>query len=130
MSKHRPAVQTTALPTAPAQGFNDWAEHIHRELREGYGNKYCSASVDREDDSVVFYDQDGDEVRSESLDKIMGGTCVEVFSKGGILGWDDYSSDWVKWYNLPTDMFRETVERDVKEWAKGKGLDVDSVEFC
>jgi hypothetical protein len=126
---HRPAVQTTALPTVPPANFNEWAEHIYSSLREGYPDKWCSATVDREDNSVVFYDQEGDEVRSASLDAIMGDTRVEVFAKDGN-GPADYSSEWVKWYNLSTDMFRETCENAVKEWAKHKNLDVDSVEFC
>ena len=123
----KPYIATTALPTLPARSYNDWAEHIHNTLREGYPAKRVSAAVDREDNTVCFYNADGDEIRRESLTRIMDGCCIERDDWGGTNNMD---SRYVYWQDVTTDEFRDLAEGQVKWWAEQHHLAVDYVEFC
>lgn len=130
MSTRRPYIATTVLPTIPAKDYSEWGEHIHNSLREGYPSKRVSVAIDREDNTVCFYNAEGDEVRRERLDRIMGDRCMEVDSYEGDLNPASYSTRYVGWQDLGTDNFRELAEDQVKWWAKQQRLDVDDVEFC
>ena len=125
----KPYIATTVLPTLPAKDYNDWAENIYNELRQGYPTKLVSAAVDREDNTVDFYDAEGDCIRSERLDRIMGDRCMEIFERESANNDTDYSSRYVGWQDLGTDNFRELVDDQVKWWAEQFRLYVTDVEF-
>lgn len=129
MSTRRPYIATTVLPTMPAKDYSEFCEHIHNSLREGYPSKRVSVAIDREDNTVAFYNAEGDEIRRERLDRIMGDRCMEVDSYDGDLNPVSYSTRFVGWRDLGTDNLRELAEDQVKWWAKQQRLDVDLVEF-
>ena len=124
MNTRRPYIATTVLPTMPAKDYSEWGEHIHNTLREGYPSKRVSVAIDREDNTVCFYNAECDEVRRERLDRIMRDRCMELDS------YDGTTSRFVGWQDLGTDNFREVAEDQVKWWASQQRLDVDDVQFC
>lgn len=119
----RPYIATTVLPTLPAKDYSEWGEHIHNMLREGYPHKRVSVAIDRDDNTVCFYNAEGDEVRRERLDRIMGDRCMELDS------YDGTATRYVGWQGLGTDNFREVCEDQVKWWASQGRLDVSEVYF-
>lgn len=55
MSTRRPYIATTVLPTIPAKDYSEWGEHIHPSKR-------VSCAIDREDNTVCFYNDEGAEI--------------------------------------------------------------------
>lgn len=134
MSKHRPAVQSTALPTVPARNFNDYSEHIHRLLREGYPARTVNVVVDRHDGQVDIFDladyfTDNDQpINRMTLDKLMDGREVEVFVRNGIDPTEGHHKD-IGWEDAHEDLFRDLCEQQLDEWAKANGMKVAEVSY-